>query len=325
MTDRIISPDGKFMWTGSEWIPAPPAATENKQTDIFEALSLSESARAQEAKIVGFTELRLGDAAREKGNWTLALEYWNRIIEGDGHQIDAEIRINAMINTAGYYIMRGNVGKDWIKNLEMADKILNQALHHSRKNNNKKMEVFTLMKLSECIYSMSQRINAEYFNINDYVNTKDIISPLYSPIHSWEKDYVDCIEKTMNFFDSAISVAIELSDSELQALVKCNKSQMLTGLIRGFDHPLGNQVPRLLLWEGKILLANIESDMQFVLDVATMHTNLELKCEAYEVLAWVHYLRGERNDAKRYNKMMLEIFNSLPDGTRFHPKLFPRI
>ena len=24
MSDRILSPDGKFMWTGSEWIPAPP-------------------------------------------------------------------------------------------------------------------------------------------------------------------------------------------------------------------------------------------------------------------------------------------------------------
>ena len=26
MTDPVISPDGKWMWTGSEWIPAPPAA-----------------------------------------------------------------------------------------------------------------------------------------------------------------------------------------------------------------------------------------------------------------------------------------------------------
>ena len=24
MSDPIMSPDGKFMWTGSEWIPAPP-------------------------------------------------------------------------------------------------------------------------------------------------------------------------------------------------------------------------------------------------------------------------------------------------------------
>ena len=28
MTDPVYSPDGKFMWTGTEWIPAPPAAEE---------------------------------------------------------------------------------------------------------------------------------------------------------------------------------------------------------------------------------------------------------------------------------------------------------
>jgi hypothetical protein len=28
MTDHTISPDGKFMWTGSEWIPAPPPTAE---------------------------------------------------------------------------------------------------------------------------------------------------------------------------------------------------------------------------------------------------------------------------------------------------------
>ena len=24
MSDPVYSPDGKFMWSGSEWIPAPP-------------------------------------------------------------------------------------------------------------------------------------------------------------------------------------------------------------------------------------------------------------------------------------------------------------
>ena len=28
MADKILSPDGKFMWTGSEWIPAPPSTPE---------------------------------------------------------------------------------------------------------------------------------------------------------------------------------------------------------------------------------------------------------------------------------------------------------
>ncbi len=31
MTEPVYSPDGKFMWTGSEWIPAPPAETGQEQ------------------------------------------------------------------------------------------------------------------------------------------------------------------------------------------------------------------------------------------------------------------------------------------------------
>lgn len=29
MTEKVLSPDGKFMWTGSEWIPAPPTGGNN--------------------------------------------------------------------------------------------------------------------------------------------------------------------------------------------------------------------------------------------------------------------------------------------------------
>ena len=29
MGDYIFSPDGNFMWTGSEWIPAPPSDNQN--------------------------------------------------------------------------------------------------------------------------------------------------------------------------------------------------------------------------------------------------------------------------------------------------------
>ena len=28
MSEPIYSPDGKFMWSGSEWIPAPPKASQ---------------------------------------------------------------------------------------------------------------------------------------------------------------------------------------------------------------------------------------------------------------------------------------------------------
>ena len=33
MEEAIFSPDGKFMWTGSEWIPAPPEAMDLSDTD----------------------------------------------------------------------------------------------------------------------------------------------------------------------------------------------------------------------------------------------------------------------------------------------------
>ena len=33
MTERVLSPDGKFMWTGSEWIPAPPAGNKIEMKD----------------------------------------------------------------------------------------------------------------------------------------------------------------------------------------------------------------------------------------------------------------------------------------------------
>ena len=48
MSDSVFSPDGKFMWTGSEWIPAPP-------TDHFrEPLpSTSQSGDIRDSVIMG--------------------------------------------------------------------------------------------------------------------------------------------------------------------------------------------------------------------------------------------------------------------------------
>ena len=34
MTDPVISPDGKWMWTGSEWIPAPPTSAQAADSTI---------------------------------------------------------------------------------------------------------------------------------------------------------------------------------------------------------------------------------------------------------------------------------------------------
>ncbi|MDP6906906.1 MAG: Tudor-knot domain-containing protein [Candidatus Thalassarchaeaceae archaeon] len=42
MSDPILSPDGKFMWTGSEWIPAPPTSEESVAPSE-QALSMQDS------------------------------------------------------------------------------------------------------------------------------------------------------------------------------------------------------------------------------------------------------------------------------------------
>ena len=34
MSDRILSPDGKWMWTGNEWIPAPPSPSQSANVNI---------------------------------------------------------------------------------------------------------------------------------------------------------------------------------------------------------------------------------------------------------------------------------------------------
>ena len=36
MADAVLSPDGKFMWTGSEWIPAPPSIPQIAETNILQ-------------------------------------------------------------------------------------------------------------------------------------------------------------------------------------------------------------------------------------------------------------------------------------------------
>jgi hypothetical protein len=43
MSDPVYSPDGQFMWTGTEWIPAPPAAEAEPAAPSEQALSMQDS------------------------------------------------------------------------------------------------------------------------------------------------------------------------------------------------------------------------------------------------------------------------------------------
>ena len=49
MADPVFSPDGKFMWTGTEWIPAPPSL--DKTADTF-SLNLKDSAMSGDINII---------------------------------------------------------------------------------------------------------------------------------------------------------------------------------------------------------------------------------------------------------------------------------
>ena len=43
MSDPVMSPDGKFMWTGSEWIPAPPTTESEPQENSEQSLNMQDS------------------------------------------------------------------------------------------------------------------------------------------------------------------------------------------------------------------------------------------------------------------------------------------
>ena len=38
MSDPIFSPDGQFMWTGSEWIPAPPTSSQSANVNLKDSV-----------------------------------------------------------------------------------------------------------------------------------------------------------------------------------------------------------------------------------------------------------------------------------------------
>ena len=53
MSDPVISPDGKFMWTGSEWIPAPPTVSGIKTTSNDEVKSTFSTNTISDTVIMG--------------------------------------------------------------------------------------------------------------------------------------------------------------------------------------------------------------------------------------------------------------------------------
>ena len=40
MSDPVYSPDGKYMWSGSDWIPVPPGTTQNASINLQDSVVL---------------------------------------------------------------------------------------------------------------------------------------------------------------------------------------------------------------------------------------------------------------------------------------------
>ena len=82
MSSPVLSPDGKFMWTGAEWIPAPPSSpsastssvnmedsmmsgdvnVKQQSNDIFSAINLKDSAMSGDIVINQNNAQEIADA-----------------------------------------------------------------------------------------------------------------------------------------------------------------------------------------------------------------------------------------------------------------------
>jgi tetratricopeptide (TPR) repeat protein len=68
MAEPIISPDGKWMWTGTEWIPAPPSGKSVSQNqDITDAEILGQISQSSEGGDNNTQKINLQDINAHKG------------------------------------------------------------------------------------------------------------------------------------------------------------------------------------------------------------------------------------------------------------------
>jgi tetratricopeptide (TPR) repeat protein len=126
MPDPVISPDGKWMWTGSEWIPAPPAAepvsvsmqdsviagdvniTQNNAEDIATAMvtalerigfsgqsSPAELTPSQEAEVEQVLEM-----SEQLASHGIEIDPWTEIVLGDA------AKLSGRTNTAQQHYLR---------------------------------------------------------------------------------------------------------------------------------------------------------------------------------------------------------------------------
>jgi hypothetical protein len=58
MTKPVFSPDGKFMWTGSEWIPAPPSSGQSAKISVQDSVVSGDVNITQNKTIINESKAR---------------------------------------------------------------------------------------------------------------------------------------------------------------------------------------------------------------------------------------------------------------------------
>jgi len=85
MADPIISPDGKFMWTGTEWIPAPPTSAQGAHSNInLEDSMMSGDVNIEQGSTSASSAINLKDSAMS-GDINLTQNSASDIIAGIDH------------------------------------------------------------------------------------------------------------------------------------------------------------------------------------------------------------------------------------------------
>lgn len=162
MTDSIISPDGKFMWTGTEWIPAPPSSSHSAKVNLQDSVVGGD---------INITQNNAEDiaAAMVQALERLGFSGQSTPVELTPYQ-DAEVEkvfeMSEQCSTHGFDIdpwieldiakMAHHTGKD-----DSAKQIILRALENFRKNGDKDGEATALYNLGVFHYTRGEMLDAE--------------------------------------------------------------------------------------------------------------------------------------------------------------------
>ena len=109
MSERILSPDGKFLWTGEKWVPAPPGDVKSSNQTIIPHTDSSPQNHFKDprsTRMIGKNSNELKENLQIKQS-SDALRIATTVVGWNG------VVIIAMIITAYTYV-KANVEPEWI-------------------------------------------------------------------------------------------------------------------------------------------------------------------------------------------------------------------